>query len=118
MQIVMVIFLIGVAGLFPVWGDPGAERANEVKKKIITREKISDYIETESKKTKYQTCVQRGGGLCRDKYRQAFHWCVKNPDKCLPLIEGTGASATQFATQEAAKCRNELERRCRAQAGL
>ncbi len=118
MRIAAVIVLILTVGLWPAWSDPGAERPEALKKKIITRDKVSDYVRAAGKRQKYQMCIQAGGAECRKRYREAYQWCLKNPDECFLLTEGAGASARQYAGQEAAKCKGELDRKCRSQAGL
>lgn len=118
MRIAAVMLLIGLVGLWPAWSDPGAEKPRNVKNRTLNQEKVTDYAESAGKRNKYRLCVRIGEGECRAKYRQALEWCLKNPDECVLLIKGAGVSPRQYADQEAAKCRNELDRKCRAQAGF
>lgn len=117
MRIAAVILLIVTVGLWPA-RDSVAENPDNVKKRVITQDKVSDYVRAAEKRQKYQACIQGRGAECRKKYREAYQWCLKNPDECFLLTEGAGASAPQYAGQQAAKCRGELDRKCRSQAGL
>ena len=44
-------------------------------------------------------------------------WCLKNWNKCLPMIKHVGVYAGVYGDQVAEKCKRDLEEKCRREAG-
>ena len=75
------------------------------------------YWESVEKRRKINRCVKLGRGECYKKYQDAVDWCLKNWNKCLPMIKHVGVYAGAYGDQVAEQCKRVLEEKCRREAG-
>lgn len=76
--------------------------------------KADEYRDRAGKRMEFNKCYRDGLPECYRQFQDGVEWCHKNWNRCFPLIEGSGAHASNFGSQILRKCKDRLRQRCQA----